>query len=441
MGVDEFIALLAILFITLVMLNEKLYYPMLYVLLFTYMVFGIYVIRESYQFPIFGNVTIYELFFIPLIIAGLLGKNAIYRNFKSIPTKNLLIVFLLYYIILTIRNVVGVESFSEQMNYIRIFPFIFTMILVISVPNTTAMVKRLFTAFVLSAFIISVVSIFIYFTGIEIFGLKLEAYQQQDRIIWGAVGGLNLAILFIMAAFRFIPKKYRLFYSIVVLLSLIAVFNTQGRALLLMLIITILSWLTFAKETKRIVKITYVISMIGISYLFLDENIKGLFISRFILLEQEINVLPSLTNSNLYFEDLGRWGPLIMSLRSNTNLVNIIFGHGHDPGYLATSVHLHSGFGYVYSSMGIVGIIVVYGLLIITIKRYMKFIKNIEIDCFEKEIMRITIYYMTVVTVFSLTIGNLVQGYLIGWGLNFGLLELCRRSILAKYYNKSKVAV
>ena len=437
-----FLALLAMILIVIAYHNEKLYYPILYTLIFLYMVFGTYVIRQSYQFPFFGNVTVYELLFIPLIIAGLFNGSAKYRNFKNIPTKNILIVFLFYYIILTIRNVLGADLFTTQMSYIRIFPFIFMMILVISVPNPTAMVKRLFTMIVFAAFIVSLVSLFISLTGYEMPGLNIEAYTREKRIFWGSVGIYSTATLFIITTFRFASKRYKWFYSIVVLLSIIGVVNTQSRALLLMPIIAILSWAIFTKETNRILKIAYGISIAGISYLFIDVEIMGMYLNRFQLLGTEIDVLPYLTNSNLYFDELGRWGPLIMSLRSNTDFLSIMFGHGYDPGYLRDSIHLHSGFGYIYSSMGIIGLIVVYGLLISTISKYRKFLKKIKIDCFEKEIMRITIYYMTILTVFSLTIGNLVQSYAItGWSFRFGLLELCRRSILNKYYSNSKVLV
>ena len=436
-----FLALLTMFLLVIAYHNEKLYYPMLYTLIFLYLIFGTYVIRYSFQFPLFGNVTVFELLFIPLIIAGLLGKSANYRQLKNIPTKNILVVFLLFYIVLTIRNVSSVDLFASQMSYIRTFPFVFTMMLVLSVPNPAATVNRLFSIVVLSAFIISVVSLFIYLTGISLPGLNIRSYEMEKRIIWGTVGVLNLAILFILAFDRFAPRKYKLFYSIVVLLSLIAIINTQGRAQLLMLIITILSWITFKKRANKIVLFTYFVCLAGAVYFFISNELKILFFNRFVSLEKEINIIPVLTDSRLLFDDLGRWGPLIMSLRSNTNLFNILFGHGYDPGYLSTSTHLHSGFGYVYSSMGIVGVIIVYGLIIFTIKKYREFLKITEIDCFEKEIMRITIHYITVVTIFSLSIGNLVQGYLIMWGLQFGLLELCRRSILIKYYRKSNVLV
>ncbi len=393
--------------------------------------------------PLIQRGTLFEFSFFLIVLVGLFGESERYRKFRSIPTSRMLTVFFIYYVILTISNINHSGSYSEQLSYLRSFPYIFSMMLIISVPNSTATIKRIVRVIVISAFIISLVSIFIQVTGTHLPGLNVEQFMRMDRTIWGNVGTLLLSSLLIISTLTFVKGKSfsKLFLLIGVALNLIAILITQSRAMLVIFILVMMSWFILNKNILGRKYYIFSIASIGILIFIFLGNIPDLLVTRFELFDKEINIsISQLFDDRSTMADLGRLGPLILSLWSNTGL-QILFGKGYDPGYLSTSIHLHSGFGYVYSTTGIVGLFIVYRLLLVTIIRYRKFLKEITVECFEKEIMQIMLYYLVVQIPLSLLVGNLVQQNMLSWGLIFGLLELGRRSILNKYYNKTKVAV
>jgi hypothetical protein len=417
----------------------RLYYYLFYFLIFLYLTLGGYIFTIG-GLPLIGKGTYYELFFFTLLFIGFLGRNIKYYKLKSIPVSKLLVVFFFYFLIVTLRNIISADTFSSKMSYMRQYPFIFTFIIIVSVPNPSLAIKRIINIYLFSAIIISAAAIFIQLTGVHLTGLSIDQFERNNRLIWGQPSVVMVGSLIVLSTYGYkgvhlLSKRMIILF---VIISSITLFLTQSRLLIIVFAIVLVIWLKNNKNIGRAKYNIFFIMFIGVSLFLYYSNTTDMILTRFMQFEKESNLSNrQMLDRRANIDDLGRLGPLILSLRSNSGL-QILFGKGYDPGYLSTSIHLHSGFGYVYSVSGILGILIVYGLLIIIILRYRKFLKENDIVCYEKEVMTILIYLLILRIPLSLSVGNLIQDSMISWGVSFGLLELCRRSIIQKtIYNKS----
>ena len=386
--------------------------------------------------PLIGSGTFYELFSYVTLAICLFGSSRRFLHSKDLPFRSLFILFAIYLLIHSFRNIVAADVFSEKSYYLRVLPFIFVFNAIISTPQPELALKRVIKILILSAITITLSTVFVSVTGTEIPGLNHEQYERLGRVIWGYPSTILLASAIILAqvGYQDIFKRHSSFKTLTLLsIFTLAIFFTQSRFLLIALILSIIiiSFRNTKVNLTRSVILSFLI--IGIGVLFSSKAISRQALSRFSELSLESNISTELLLSGGSFESLGRLAPLVFALKSNEGL-DVWIGAGYHTGFLTTSNHLHSGLGYVYVTSGILGLVLVYGLLIKIILHYQRFAKRSKITSFEIPTMKAVIILLKIRMLSSLVIGNMLQESFVVWGVLIGLLELCRRSITEKQH-------
>lgn len=377
-----------------------------------------------------GKGSLYELLAFSIIALGFL--RGITRRAAESPIRPLFLVFVCFYVFIKLRSFMTLGDFSSiSLKYLKELPFVFLLLILTEIPNPTAGLKKLKSLVLYATYIIVVFTIMIVATGTEFFGLNLDQYTRTGRIIWGNSTTLTLsAYIYIIAICRPLPfiSSDRIKESAILICILAALLLTQSRALIFSVVAGLFIIPIFNGRLGANRFLIILALLITIPVFFFDKSsISEGAISRFERLENEIRFGVEDIASGRQLVDRGRLEPLLRSMDELEGF-EILTGRGYATGYLETSLHLHSGLGYLYVSNGLIGIVGFFGVTFYILFHLLKFSLNCKIPCMERDLLRGLVVLMMIKFFSNIVVDNLAQGIFVDWAIPLAMAELARRS-------------
>jgi len=395
-------------------------------------------------FVLISNIGIFEMIFVALIVSWILSGRYKYVKLNIIPTKNILLIFLLCLLIANLRLYFSTEELSFKVTNIRIQMFVLSFPLVLSTVNYEKMLKRIFISIILATIVISFVTILIYLFGISIPGLKSTVCETHGRIIWGGMFiWFPFFLLVIMILMNFVTPKIRIYLYILLFIGFIALLLTQSRHLFLVALITaaVLSLrknviLTIPKYIYLfclMIVFTFLVGLIFTDFKLMQPA-QGL-VNRFTRLEKEFSAVNKIAVDPSNTWDVGRWRTLMYSVDRTESIKSFIFGHGAGFKDSHGVSYLHSGWGWMYGSMGLLGVILLIVLVAKTNNVYSKYVgRNNRIDL-NSALIQLILSFLIALCITGPLVGVFIQSYNLFFNaLLLGILEVCRRNIIMKKY-------
>ena len=155
---------------------------------------------------------------------------------------------------------------------------------------------------------------------------------------------------------------------------------------------------------------------------------------RFFIYNDVINLNNQESTSFNYKNAPTKLKPFLWSLHETNNVFDLFFGHGLSFKEYSGRKHYHSGLGYLYGSMGLIGVALLFIIFLRIQYFYKKFINYKNSDLNSILIELILSFYITLAIISPFT-GLLIQEFsLFHNGLLLSILEVCRRNIVNKNY-------
>ncbi len=370
-----------------------------------------------------------------LIIRLLISNNSIKAiKFKEIPIKNLLIIFIFIFFLASVRGLV--DSYRPDLvlkNFLIFAPTGLIYFIILSFGNYEVVVRKYINTIILSLVIISIVYFALY-SGLVIKGGR---ELQNQRIVWGGVGGWIIQIMMIIF-FSYKYKKLRSTKSLYILLfifGLIVIIVSQTRTLMYTFFLTFVfvvirrGLLNFTKNLITILIILVVLSIVYLQFFGQSDTIRA-SIQRVQKSDDVLFEDLDQVSTSQYYNAPHKLKPLLYSFSQTKSITDFLFGHGFGFTSYLGRVHYHSGLGWVYGSMGIIGIIIIVLIFFRTIKVYSSYITFPKYNL-NSILIEIILAKFIVLAIMSPIVGALIQSFsLYGNALGLSILEVCRRNLV-----------
>jgi hypothetical protein len=306
--------------------------------------------------------------------------------------------------------------------------------IIISLPNSSKLIRNYIIALNVLTLLTAIITIAIYIMDIELKGVAIS--EDGNRIVWGGLGEWLPGILLInLLYFKFSSLSYKQISIILLVLGIFTIWLSKTRNQIMFIILPILLIL-LNRGLGRFFRLIIVLFLILLPIIFYgDELGVNLGFTRFskfddITIDSEEQLDP------VYYDQAPhKLKPLLWSFYQTRNLSDFLFGHGLGFREYSGRTHYHSGIGYAYGSLGILGIITILLLSYKLVRYYRKYIINSkDLNAIIIEVVLAQFIALLLVSPFT---GTLIQAFnLFGFGFRFGILEICRRNIKDNYQIK-----
>lgn len=375
---------------------------------------------------------VFEILFIIVLGGWFLKKEYKKVDFNNVPIKNILILFLIVWFVSELRLFFSDAQNSDKLEHIRtLFVFIsFPWILSISKYNNSLRIFYKIIVYVLV--IVSFSYILIFFVGVDLPGQRDDS-SIGGRIIWGGMGiSKALYVMILIATYKKIfSKRVKKYIIVLIFLSLLAMFISQSRVFMLFFLISPIVFFFLGGSTLFLRKILvfstllilFITGAYFLSITFPSESER--FLKQDDVMEDSGIVFTAKDPTRSTY----RWIALAWTIYINDTIPEMLFGQGaefKDQNYRS---HIHSGLGYIYGSMGIIGVVIYVILMLKIIIVYKKYINNYR--NINEVIIGCILSYLIFINIMSPVAGYLIQSYnIFGQGFFLGIMEICRRNLL-----------
>ena len=425
-------------FLAFLILELKLYQETLVIVILGVLVLAPRALRIP-PFVLLTNVGVFEILFVAVVLAWIIGGKYRYFCFSSIPINRLLLVFLLCLLVANCRLYLSTENIAVKITDLRIQAFILAFPLILSASDYPRMLKRVYFVMVTALVVISTVTLFVYSTGIMLPGLKLDTYNVHGRVLWGGMFlWFPFLLLLILTTLRFFTREIKVFLYMALAVGFAALLVSQTRHLLILLAITVL---VYGLRTGLISVIRKHISLVFLVILFIfavgtlyhDTRLSQVFKDyggRFSQVQRDVP-LNVLSEGSVGSWRLGRWRSFAYTIEKTRSAVSLFFGHGSGFQDFNDKSYLHSGWGWIYASMGLIGVLVWLLLVIKTYVIYSSYAKKNRRNDLNTILIDLSLSFLLALCVIGIFNGVFIQSFNLFFNaLLIGILEVCRRNII-----------
>ncbi len=395
-------------------------------------------------FTTIASISLFEILFLTLVIVWIISGKYKYVNFHVIPTRRILLIFLLVILVANLRLYLSSADLSHKITNLRIQMFMLSFPLVLSTVDYEKMVKRILVSVTLATIIVSIVTIVVFLFRISIPGLKGTIYEEYGRVIWGGMFiWFPFFLLVIMISINFVTGRFRVYLYMILFIGFIALLLSQTRHLFLVALITV-AVLSLRKGFIFIIPKYIYISSLAVIFILLmwtlytDFVLVGpaqSFAHRLVRLEDEISAADRIVADPVGTWNVGRWGSLMYAIEETESIESMIFGHGSGFTDRNDFAYLHSGWGWTYGSTGLLGVVLLLILVIKTNNAYSKYTKRDRKIDLNSALIQLILSFLIALCIMGPVVGVFLQSYNLFFNaLLLGLLEVCRRNITMKKY-------
>ncbi len=378
----------------------------------------------------------FYLIMVTLFVKIILGKISTNRP----PLFKIIVVFIFAY---TFAGLHGFYNTDDLPRYIRSFAVYsvtgIIFFIICSLGDSVAVIKKYYYTLCLALLIISIVYILIYFFHIPIKGVAGSLQRElgtRTRLVWGGQGPWIATIIILnILFFKSLKPKTKCFSIILLILGMNLILISQTRTLIIFLILPLM--LIYYQRGIRLffLRIVLIFSIFFLVFSFLsDTEYMGNKVGRFFkyddILHEETNYQSTITYENAP----NKLRPFLWSVYKTNTILDFLFGHGLAFKEYSGRKHYHSGIGFVYGSMGIIGVSLLL-ILFVRIQTYYRKYIDYKRNDLNSVLIELILANFIVTALISPITGILIQELSFFYhGLSLAILEMARRNIVKKQY-------
>ncbi len=291
--------------------------------------------------------------------------------------------------------------------------------------------------------VISIVTLFVYSTETVLPGLKLDSYNVQGRVLWGGMFlWFPFLLLLILTTLRFFTREIKVFLFVALVAGFAALLVSQTRHLFILLAITIFIYGLrngLISVIRKHISLVFLVILLIFTFGTLYHNSRLVQVLkdygvRFSQVQRDVP-LNVLSEGSVGSWHLGRWRSFVYTIGKTRSVFSLFFGHGSGFRDFHDKPYLHSGWGWIYASMGVIGVLVWLLLVIKTYVIYSSYAKKNRRKDFNTILIDLGLSFLLALCVIGIFNGVFIQSYNLFFNaLLIGILEVCRRNITQGNY-------